>query len=81
MPDHLHALVSFPRDSSPTKVMAGWKEIVAKKTSVTWQRDFFDHRLRSDESHEEKAAYIRQNLVRKGLVAHAEDWEFVWEPN
>ena len=81
MPDHLHALISFPRDKIPTKVIANWKEIIAKKTQVTWQRDFFDHRLRSDESHEEKAHYIRQNPARKGLVTKPEDWKFVWEPH
>ena len=78
MPDHLHALISFPRTKVPSKVMANWKEIIAKKTAVKWQRDFFDHRLRSDESHEEKAFYIRQNPVRKGLVAGADDWTFAW---
>lgn len=33
-----------------------------------WQRDFFDHRLRSIESAAEKAQYIRMNPVRAGLV-------------
>jgi len=80
MPDHLHALVSFPREAHPTRVLAGWKEIIAKKIKIQWQRDFFDHRLRSDESHAEKAHYIRQNPVRKGLVAHAADWKYAWEP-
>lgn len=80
MPDHLHALVSFPNDTNPAKVVATWKEILAKKTSVRWQRDFFDHRLRSDASYREKAHYIRQNPVRKGLVSRPEDWKFVWQP-
>ncbi len=81
MPDHLHALISFPRETNPTKVVSNWKEIVAKKSGIAWQRDFFDHRLRSHESHQEKATYIRQNPVRKGLVSKAEDWKFIWEPN
>ncbi|HVT73324.1 MAG TPA: hypothetical protein VHD61_09315 [Lacunisphaera sp.] len=80
MPDHFHALISFPREVRPARVLAGWKEMVAKRTSVHWQRDFFDHRLRSLESHEEKAAYIRQNPVRKALVRDAAEWKFVWEP-
>lgn len=81
MPDHLHALVSFPSGRDPVRVIANWKEIIAKKSGIHWQRDFFDHRLRSDESHQEKAEYIRTNPVRKGLVGKAEDWKFVWEPN
>lgn len=80
MPDHVHALISFPGGQNPTKVMAGWKEVVAKKAAISWQRDYFDHRLRSHESHQEKADYIRQNPVRKGLVSRPDEWEFVWEP-
>ena len=80
MPDHLHAFISFPKDRSPTKVIANWKEIVAKTTGIVWQRDFFDHRLRNNESYAIKAHYIRQNPVRKALVSEPKDWKFVWEP-
>ena len=79
MPDHLHALIAFPADSQMPKVVAFFKEITAKKTGVRWQRDFFDHRLRSDESLGEKAAYIRANPVRRGLVTDAEIWPWKWE--
>ena len=80
MPDHLHMLVSFPRDAAMKAVIAGWKEIVAKKESVRWQRDFFDHRLRATESYEEKAHYIRMNPVRRNLAPTSDAWSFVWEP-
>ncbi len=80
MPDHLHALVSFPRDRDMKHVVSQWKEITAKKTGVTWQRDYFDHRLRNDESYLEKAHYIRMNPVRKGLIAANEVWPFQWGP-
>ncbi|HEY4246919.1 MAG TPA: transposase [Lacunisphaera sp.] len=79
MPDHLHALIAFPDRSDPSKVIANWKEIIAKKTCVKWQRDFFDHRLRSNESLEEKSQYILQNPVRKNFVTKPEDWKFVWQ--
>ncbi|MBI2516648.1 MAG: transposase [Opitutae bacterium] len=81
MPDHLHFLVSFPNDASLRKTILSWKALIARKTGVRWQRDFFDHRLRSDESFEEKAQYIRRNPVRAGLVSIAANWEFMWEPN
>lgn len=81
MPDHLHALISFPHDREMRKVVSQWKEIMAKKTGIRWQRDFFDHRLRSDESYDEKARYLRMNPVRKGLVTSPGDWKFVWEPH
>ena len=80
MPDHLHALISFPKERDFTKVVANWKEMTTKKAPIRWQRDFFDHRLRSNESFQEKTDYIRQNPVRKGLVTKQEDWKFVWTP-
>ncbi|MDD3180589.1 MAG: transposase [Opitutaceae bacterium] len=80
MPDHLHALVSFSQEESMAKVISGFKEITAKLAGIHWQRDFFDHRLRSDESFEEKASYIRMNPVRTGLVENPEDWPWQWEP-
>jgi putative transposase len=43
-----------------------------------WQRGFFDHRLRADESFEEKATYVRMNPVRKGLVGRPDDWPHLW---
>ena len=51
-----------------------WKRFTAKETGICWQRDFFDHRLRDDESFDEKAAYIRNNPVRAGLVSDTRDW-------
>jgi REP element-mobilizing transposase RayT len=81
MPDHLHALVSFAPDRAMKAIISNWKEIVAKRAPVSWQRDFFDHRLRADESFDEKAHYIRMNPVRAGLTAKAADWAFVWSPS
>ena len=81
MPDHLHALISFPKDRVMEKVLGNWKEITAKTCGVRWQRDFFDHRLRSNESREEKTKYILENPVRKGLTARADEWKFTWQPD
>ena len=79
MPDHLHALMSFPPSGKPLKlVVTQWKEWTAKKFGIQWQRDFFEHRLRHDESRREKADYILQNPVRKSLVMRAEDWPFTY---
>ena len=78
MPDHLHALVSFGRARQMVKVISNFKEITAKQAGIRWQRGFFDHRLRGDEAFVEKAAYIRRNPVRKGLVASGELWPFIW---
>jgi REP element-mobilizing transposase RayT len=80
MPDHAHALLAVAPDKSLQATLAGWKSWNTKLAGIKWQSGFFDHRLRSDESFEEKAHYIRQNPVRAGLVPRAEDWPHVWMP-
>ena len=81
MPDHLHAILSFPRDPGMETVVKNWKRYVAGKHGVDWQRDFFDHRLRDHHELEEKASYILMNPVRKGFCERAEDWVWVYCPN
>ena len=81
MPDHLHALVRFPQpDGDWKKIVRDWKHWLAAKAGVCWQVDFFDHRLRREESYTDKARYILHNPVRAGLVAQWEDWPHVWFP-
>jgi putative transposase len=77
MPDHLHGIVSFPNSFFMRKSVSSWKRWLAKSHSIRWQRDFFDHRLRSVESAAEKADYIRMNPVRAGLVDAPEQWPYV----
>jgi putative transposase len=82
MPDHMHAIISFPPSGKRLKtVIEKWKEWTAKKIGIRWQRDFFEHRLRHEESLREKADYILQNPVRKKLVQHAEDWPYIYFAN
>jgi len=79
MPDHLHALLSFPPSGKPIQqVVSKWKEWTAKEIGIVWQRDFFEHRLRQEESRRQKADYILENPVRRQLIARAEDWPFVY---
>jgi putative transposase len=81
MPDHLHALLSFPCDRNMKSVISKWKEYTAKHVGIRWQRDFFDDRLRSNESFDEKAHYIRRNPVRENLVSEMTAWPYAWDPN
>lgn len=78
MPDHLHGLFSFSPEVSMRGVIADWKRFLARRCGVVWQRDFFDHRIRQDESESEKWNYIRMNPVRKGFVANPDAWSFQW---
>jgi REP element-mobilizing transposase RayT len=97
MPDHVHALLSFPScgplspgrdgrlgEASPPhtiqQTISLWKRWTALQLKVQWQRDFFEHRLRSEENWRQKADYIWDNPVRKGLVKNAQDWPYVFFP-
>lgn len=79
MPDHLHGIFHFSPDNPMQKVISDLKRFLANKCKIEWQRDFFDHRIRKDESETEKWNYIRMNPVRKLLVAHSDDWPYQWE--
>jgi REP element-mobilizing transposase RayT len=79
MPDHLHALISFPPSEKPLRlIVSKWKEWTAKQFGIEWQDDFFEHRLRHEESRREKAQYILENPVRRGLVAQPQNWSYVY---
>ena len=41
-----------------------------------WEKDFFDHVMRSEESYWRENEYVRQNPVRAGLVKRPEDWPY-----
>lgn len=84
MPDHIHLFVRGTDDFQ----LGPWvgrlkqaiaKHIVLKMMSAVWQRGFFDHLLRSDESYEQKWNYVRENPVRAGLVTDADDWPYSGE--
>ena len=77
MPDHLHVLVSIGNDPPFATTIGNFKRATTKFAGVTWQRNFFDHRLRRDESFVAKAEYIRENPVRAGLIGEADEWPWM----
>ena len=80
MPDHLHAIISFPREPGMKAIITNWKKYPARSVGIPWQRDFFDHRLRKHQEEIEKVSYILMNPVRKGLCERAVDWRWVYRP-
>jgi putative transposase len=78
MPDHIHLMVSFPDLPFFSGVIGNWKHWLSRKHSISWQENFFEHRIRKDESFGEKVEYILQNPVRAGLVDKAENWAYIW---
>jgi len=70
MPDHVHAFVGLDDRQID---LSGWMKSLKNTLSKAlrfdgiaaphWQKDFFDHVLRSQESYEEKWHYVRENPV------------------
>jgi REP element-mobilizing transposase RayT len=74
MPDHVHLLATLPPEASLARTVGDWKRLLAVRHGIAWQRNFYDHRIRSETSASEKWDYIRLNPVRKGLCTSPEDW-------
>lgn len=76
MPDHLHAILSFPAQESMSRVIGQWKRYHTKEHGIAWQDNFFDHRLRNEAEANLKYDYIRRNPVVKHLCASPDDWQW-----
>ncbi len=87
MPDHVHLLVAMPEIGGPT--LGSWvgslKNTLGKSLLTLgfdkphWQEGFFDHVIRSDENHQSKWDYVRENPVRAGLCEEPGDWPYQGE--
>ena len=92
MPDHVHFFCRPELDAKTLSEFVGfWKSYTSRKihalglprstpaATTLWQREFFDHVLRSAESYGEKWNYVRENPVRAGLVSTADEWKYAGE--
>ena len=77
MPDHLHLLVGIEGEDSHSEIIRNFKRATARFAHIDWQRNFFDHRIRQDESLRQKEDYIRENPIRAGLIAPGEKWRYM----
>jgi REP element-mobilizing transposase RayT len=80
MPDHIHVFARFgPESPSVSSWMKSVKNAISKVLKHAtfpaphWQKGFFDHVIRSEESYDQKWLYVRDNPVRAGFVKSAED--------
>ena len=88
MPDHLHFFaLPFSREANLSNFMQAFRALVTRQLRPAnfpyplWQREFFDHILRSGENYEEKWNYVWLNPVRHQLVAEPGDWPYSGEIN
>ena len=78
MPDHLHVVAQFDHRKGMARAVADLKQHLARHAGVSWQKGFFDHRLRGEHEVAEKCRYVRNNPVRAGLCAAPSDWPFTY---
>ena len=85
MPDHIHLFVRGPDDFGLGRWIGLSKQVLRKNIELSstrdpvWQRGFFDHILRSEESYAQKWNYVCDNPARAGLVANSADWPYAGE--
>jgi len=77
MPDHLHALLVFPRNRKMSEVIADWKGAQTKQLKIQWQGNFYEEMISHGPELEAKAAHIRRNPSVKNLCAKESDWPWV----
>ncbi len=84
--DHVHLFAAFsplaPRLPAWMKALKGCLAEVLRNgqgQGPYWQKGFFDHVLRSEESYHQKWLYVRENPVRAGLVNKPDGWPYQGE--
>ncbi|HEX8503954.1 MAG TPA: transposase [Hymenobacter sp.] len=88
MPNHVHLLISLPDDAPPLaetlQRLKGYTALQANKllgrTGQFWQRETYDHLVRSPEEMQRVIAYVVNNPVKAGLVESWEQWPHTYWP-
>jgi REP element-mobilizing transposase RayT len=91
MPDHVHVILTplVNKEESAVNTLARIMSAIKGasshginnrlgRTGKIWQEESFDRVLRSSEKLDEKVEYVRNNPVRKGLVARPEEYPWLW---
>jgi len=82
MPDHQHIIITGTCiDSDVWKAMVSYKQktgfwMSTNKPEIEWQKDFYDHIIRTNEDIGAQVRYVLDNPVRKGLVLLWEEYPF-----
>jgi REP element-mobilizing transposase RayT len=80
MPDHLHAIFSFPLEPGMSQTIHDWKSWLRRKAGIRFQDNYFDHRLRTEEEYVIKMNYIRMNPVVAELCTISDHWRWKNDP-
>ena len=76
MPEHVHILLSEPRNCALDKAIQALKLSVAVHHSKGrfWQSRYYDFNVYSSRKMVEKLRYMHRNPVERGLIAEPNDW-------
>ncbi len=77
MPDHIHLLLRDRDLVDFVRLLKGKLALLARRLEpdrALWQRSFYDHALRREETLSDVARYIWHNPVRAGLVMRAREY-------
>jgi len=82
MPDHQHLIITGTRgDSDIWKVIVSYKQktgfwMSKNKPGMRWQKDFYDHVIRTKKDIATQVRYLLDNPVRKGLASSWDEYPF-----
>jgi hypothetical protein len=81
MPDHVHVLLVLGERLTLSQAVGKFKACSIRTIrpitpAFDWQRNFFEHHVRPDESGNAYARYIFMNPYRAGLISRREQWSF-----
>ena len=81
MPEHVHLLLSEPREAVLATALQSLKQSVSRRLSLRaaepfWQERYYDFNVYSQRKIVEKLRYMHRNPVVRGLVSAPEEW--VW---
>ncbi len=74
MPNHLHLLVSGTERADLRRFVQHFKQATGFRHAGLWQRSYYDHIVRAEETVEAIALYIWSNPVLAGIANNIEDY-------
>ncbi len=83
MPDHIHLVFQLIGEKTLSEIIKSLKQFSSKqirksKNISVWQKGFYDHCVRKEESVEEIVKYCWYNPVRAGLVTDPKKYPYWW---
>lgn len=82
MPNHVHIIVEAMPDNDLSKIIHLWKSYTARKaneilglTGAFWQRDAYNHIIRSKKEYYFQIQYTWENPKKAGL----RNWQWGWK--